>query len=130
MIFLSRPVSWMLIGSSAHCKISIANKRCKIYNRCNLQITGDIGVVVSKHVYHLLQIDAHVYGMNYMTAFLLSADKRAANIMIASAQCSNCSFDMKSKACERTAFEICACIPYRQKVKKVDAMPSSRILIT
>lgn len=69
--------------------------------------------------------------MNYMTALLWSVDKRATNIMIASAQCSNCSFDMKSKACERTAFEICASIPYRQKVdEKVDAMPSSRINIT
>ena len=51
--------------------------------------------------------------LRYKTDVLLRfADKRAAKIMMASAQCSNCSFDMKSKACERTAFVICACIPY------------------
>ena len=42
--------------------------------------------------------------------------------MIARAQCSNCSFDMKSKACERTAFVICACIPYERKMRE-DARP-------
>ena len=52
------------------------------------------------------------------------ADTRAARIMIVSAQCSNCSFDMKSKACERTAFVICACIPCGEEVRKY-AIPSS-----
>jgi hypothetical protein len=57
-------------------------------------------------IYHITG-DVHVH----LEYHCWRVENLAVRIMIESVQCSNCSFDMNSRACDRTALVICACIP-------------------